>query len=54
MNSSDYDSMRDLCNRIAHDYLPEHLLRIYQTISGDYGAELLRLRDRTAGSADAT
>ena len=40
--------MRDLRNRIAHDYLPEHLLRIYQAISGDYGPELLRLRDRLA------
>ena len=38
--------MRDLRNRIAHDYLPEQLLRIYQAISGDYGPELLRLRDR--------
>ena len=40
--------MRDLRNRIAHDYLPEHLQRIYQAISGDYGPELLRLRYRLA------
>lgn len=46
--------IRDLRNRIAHDYLPEHLQRIYQAISGDYGAELLRLRERATGSADAT
>lgn len=37
--------MRDLRNRIAHDYLPEHLLRIYEAISGEFGPELLRLRD---------
>ncbi|WP_301102647.1 nucleotidyltransferase substrate binding protein [Propionivibrio sp.] len=37
--------MRDLRNRIAHDYLPEHLLRIYEAISSEFGPELLRLRD---------
>jgi hypothetical protein len=37
--------MRDLRNRIAHDYLPEHLRRIYEAISGEFGPELLRLRD---------
>lgn len=36
--------MRDLRNRIAHDYLPEQLRRIYETISGEFGPELLRLR----------
>ena len=40
--------MRDLHNRIAHDYLPEHLLRIYEAISGEFGTELLRLRDHLA------
>jgi hypothetical protein len=38
--------MRDLHNRIAHDYLPEHLLRIYESISREFGPELLRLRDQ--------
>lgn len=38
--------MRDLRNRIAHDYLPEHLLRIYEAISAEFGPELLRLRDQ--------
>ena len=38
--------MRDLRNRIAHDYLPEHLQRIYAAISGEFGTELLGLRDR--------
>lgn len=41
--------MRDLRNRIAHDYLPEHLRRIYEAISGEYGPELLRLRGSLAG-----
>jgi hypothetical protein len=36
--------MRDLRNRIAHDYLPEHLRRIYEAISGEFGPELLRVR----------
>jgi len=40
--------MRDLRNRIAHDYLPEHLLRIYDAISTEFGPELLRLRDALA------
>ena len=38
--------MRDLRNRIAHDYLPEHLLRIYTAITTELGPELLRLRKR--------
>ena len=41
--------MRDLRNRIAHDYLPEHLLRIYEAISAEFGPELLRLRDHASG-----
>ena len=36
--------MRDLRNRIAHDYLPEQLRRIYEAISGEFGPEVLRLR----------
>lgn len=36
--------MRDLRNRIAHDYLPEHLRRIYEAIGGEFRLELLRLR----------
>ena len=36
--------MRDLRNRIAHDYLAEHLLRICDAISAEFGPELLRLR----------
>lgn len=40
--------MRDLRNRIAHDYLPEQLRRIYEAISGEFGPELLRLRSSVA------
>lgn len=36
--------MRDIRNRIAHDYLPEQLRDIYEAIHGDYGPELLRIR----------
>lgn len=38
--------MRDLRNRIVHDYLPEKLAEIYTLIVRDYAPELLRLRDR--------
>ena len=44
--------MRDLRNRIAHDYLPEQLQRIYAAISGEFGPELLRLRERIAISGN--
>lgn len=37
--------MRDLRNRIAHDYLPEQLRDIYAAIHDAYGPELLRLRE---------
>ena len=40
--------MRDLRNRIVHDYLPEKLAEIYVLIVGEYAPELLRLRDRLA------
>ncbi len=43
--------MRDFRNRIAHDYLPEHLLHIYQSINAEFGPELLRLRDQVGASA---
>jgi nucleotidyltransferase substrate binding protein (TIGR01987 family) len=37
--------MRDLRNRIVHDYLPEKLAEIYILIVRDYAPELLRLRE---------
>lgn len=38
--------MRDLRNRIVHDYLPEQLAEIYALIVGEYAPELLRLLER--------
>lgn len=35
--------MRDLRNRIAHDYLPEQMAEIHRLIRTAYGPELLRL-----------
>lgn len=40
--------MRDLRNRIAHDYLPEQLRDIYAAIHDIYGPELLRLQSSLA------
>lgn len=40
--------MRDLRNRIVHDYLPEKLAEIYALIVGEYAPELLHLRERLA------
>lgn len=37
--------MRELRNRIVHDYLPEKLAAIYVLIVGSYAPELLRLRE---------
>lgn len=37
--------MRDLRNRIVHDYLPEKLAEIYVLIIRDYAPEMLRLRE---------
>ena len=42
--------MRDIRNRIAHDYLPQQLSEIYAAIHDLYGPELLRLRDRLESS----
>lgn len=44
--------MRDLRNRIVHDYLPEQLAEIYVLIVGEYAPELLSLRERLAGLED--
>jgi len=44
--------MRDLRNRIVHDYLPEQLEQLYSLIAGPYGVELLLLQARIA-AADA-
>ena len=38
--------MRDVRNRIAHDYTPEQAARLYRDIRGPFFEELERLRDR--------
>ena len=38
--------MRDIRNRIVHDYLPEQIKEIYDLISGVYGQELLSLKKK--------
>ena len=38
--------MRDIRNRIVHDYLPEQIKDIYDLISGPYSQELLELRTK--------
>lgn len=35
--------MRDLRNRVVHDYLPEQLVRLYGSIVGECGPELAHL-----------
>jgi len=38
--------MRDIRNRIVHDYLPEQLKEIYDLLTGPYGEELLTLKKK--------
>jgi hypothetical protein len=51
--------MRDLRNRVVHDYLPEQLREIYDLITGRLGQELVRLSQSAllsnpkSGSLDA-
>lgn len=40
--------MRDVRNRIAHEYLPEELAKIYAAIVDQGGSEFLRLRAKAA------
>jgi hypothetical protein len=39
-------SLRDVRNRIAHEYLPEELAKIYASLVGAAATEFRRLRDR--------
>lgn len=36
--------MRDVCNRIVHDYLPEVVEEIYRSIAGEFATELSNLK----------
>jgi len=38
--------MREIRNRIVHDYLPEKIKQLYDEITGAFGKELTRLADR--------
>jgi uncharacterized protein with HEPN domain len=38
--------MRDIRNRIVHDYLPQELKAIYDSIGGEFGQEILMLKRR--------
>ncbi len=38
--------MRDLRNRIAHDYLPDEIKKIYDLIMDKYGKELIAIGNR--------
>jgi len=46
-------TMRNIRNRIVHDYLPEQTAQMYAEISGPYGTELARLRALLAKTTDA-
>lgn len=37
--------MRDVRNRIVHDYLPEVVEEIYRSIAGEFATELLNLKN---------
>ncbi len=45
-------TMRNIRNRIVHDYLPEQTAQMYTEISGPYGSELSRLRNMIAKSSE--
>ena len=45
--------MRDLRNRIAHEYLPEELQKIYSAIDGTAAPEMRRLAARVSASLAA-
>jgi hypothetical protein len=38
--------MRDVRSRIVHDYLPEEIKEIYDSIMGDFGVELINLQQK--------
>ena len=38
--------MRDMRNRIVHDYLPEQIKELHDLTMGKFGSELLLLKNR--------
>jgi hypothetical protein len=49
-NAELWMSMRNVRNRIVHDYLPEQTAEMFGLISGVYGSELGRLATSISGS----
>jgi len=45
-------AMRNVRNRIVHDYLPEQVAQMFDEISGGYGDELMRLGEKLRRPAD--
>jgi uncharacterized protein with HEPN domain len=45
-------AMRNVRNRIVHDYLPEQVAQMFEEISGGHGNELLRLGEKLRRSAN--
>lgn len=39
-------NMRDIRNRIVHEYLPEEIKAIYDSIMGDYGKQLIKVKKK--------
>lgn len=44
-------NMRDVRNRVVHDYLPEDVARIYTSITGEFGGELNNLKIKLENAA---
>jgi hypothetical protein len=38
--------MRDVRNRVVHDYLPEEIQELYELMTGEFGEEILSLKSR--------
>lgn len=41
--------MRDVRNRIVHDYLPDEIQEMYDSIIGDFGSEIVHLKSMILG-----
>ena len=41
--------MRDVRNRIVHDYLPDEIKKIYDSIMGPFGNQLLKVKKKIEG-----
>jgi uncharacterized protein YutE (UPF0331/DUF86 family) len=48
-SSESWLRMRDVRNRIVHDYLPEDIKKIYDDIMGEMATELIRFSEKAQG-----